>query len=204
MNRLAFVFSIAGLVVACLLPRAAAGAPEVRIAICNLSKLYSDCHRSKDKRAELEALRAEAEGQLKEYQQKIEECEKNLPLLEKGSQPYNEKVAEREKLRNEGEAKKRVERDHLERKFADFLKEFYDYAAAGIREVARQQGYTVVLQTSDDDLAKLRRPELLLNRVFTQGVLYADEAIDITDEVMKKLDADYVNAKHKGEAAQPQ
>lgn len=203
MNVNRFFRSVSCLVAWSSFPVAVLAAPEVRIAVCNLSKLYSDCQRSKDKRTELEVLRAEAEDQLKEYQKKIEECEKNLPLLDKGSQEYNERVAERDRLRNEGEAKKRVESAHLERKFADFLKEFYDYASDGIKEIARQQGFAIILQTSDDDLAKLRKPELLLNRVFTQTVLYSDEAVDVTEAVMKKLDSDYLNEKQKNSGKQP-
>jgi len=171
-----------------------------RVAICNLTRLYQECAMSKDRRAELEVLRAKAEGQLQEYRKKIETIERELPLYEDGSPEHKERKAKIEALRTEGQAKKRVETAHLEKKFGDFLKEFHGYALEGIEAVAEEKNYDIVLQITNLNLAKFSKPEPLLSRIFTQQVLHADGAADVTDAVMQKLDADY--EKEKGEKAE--
>jgi Skp family chaperone for outer membrane proteins len=174
--------------------------PEGRptnIAVCDLAKLYQECAMSKDRRAELEAIRTKAENQLQEYQKSIEKIERELPLYEKESAEYKERKAKIEELQTEGQAKKRVETAHLERKFSDFLKEFHAYALQGIQAVARSRDYDIVLQVADMDLAKLTKAESVLNRIFTQQVLHSEASTDITGEVMKKLDMDYDREKEK-------
>jgi len=175
--------------------KAQAEGKVTRVAICNLTTLYQECSMSKDRRAELEALRAKAEGQLQEYRQRIETIERELPLYEKDSPEYKERKAKIEALQTDGQAKKRVETAHLERKFSEFLKEFHGYALEGIEAIAKTKSYDIVLQITSMDLGKFSKAEPLLNRIFTQQVLYADEAADVTKAVMKKLDADYEKEK---------
>jgi len=152
---------------------------------------------SKDRRAELEAIRTKAENQLQEYQKAIEKIERELPLYEKESAEYKERKAKIEELQTEGQAKKRVETAHLEKKFSDFLKEFHAYAIQGIQAVARESQYDLVLQVADMDLAKLSKADSVLNRIFTQQVLHAEASSDLTGQVMKKLDMDYEAEKQK-------
>ena len=162
-----------------------------KLAVCNLTKLYQECTVSKDKRAELEAARAKAEKQLQEYRTKIDKVKRELPLYEKESAEYKERMARMEELANQAEAKKRVETASLEKKFCDFLKEFHGLATAKIEFVAKERGYDMVLQITDLEIGKFSKAERLLNRIFTQQVIYSDKNADITDEVMAELNKDY-------------
>jgi len=162
-----------------------------KIAVCNLTQLYQECTVSKDKRAELEAARAKAEKQLQEYRTKIDKVKRELPLYEKESAEYKGRMAKIEELANQAEAKKRVETASLERKFCDFLKEFHGLAAAKIALVAKERGYDMVLQITDLEIGKFSKAERLLNRIFTQQVIYSDKDADISGEVMAELNKDY-------------
>jgi Skp family chaperone for outer membrane proteins len=168
---------------------------EASYAVCNLSKLYQDSSVSKDKRAELEALRTKAEKELQSYKGKIDELLRKKPLYEKDSPEYKEIDKNIEDLKNEAGAKKRVETTNLQRKFTDFLKKFHRLATESIEDHAKEQGIAFVFQVQNTELGRFTKAEPLLQKIFTQQVLYNVRSVDITDKVLKRLDKDYENNK---------
>lgn len=168
---------------------------EAGYAVCNLSKLYQDCGISKDKRAELEALRSKAEKELQSYKDKIDELLRKKPLYDTDSPEYKDIDRKIEDLKNEAGAKKRVETDNLERKFTEFLKMFHKIATDSIEEHAKENSITFVFQIQDTELGRFSKAEPLLQKIFTQQVLYNVQSVDITEKVLKRLDKDYENNK---------
>jgi outer membrane protein len=168
---------------------------ETEYAVCNLSKLYQDCSVSKDKRAELEALRTKAEKDLQSYKGKIDEQLRKKPLYEKDSPEYKEIDKKIEDLKNEAGAKKKVETTNLERKFTDFLKKFHKIATEAIEAHSKEKGISFVFQIQNTELGRFSRAEPLLQKIFTQQVLFNVQSVDITEQVLKRLDKDYENNK---------
>ena len=168
---------------------------ETSYAVCNLSKLYQDCSVSKDKRAELEALRSKAEKQLQSYKGKIEELQRKKPLYDEGSPEYKELDKKIEELKTEAGAKKRVETANLERKFTEFLKKFHKLATEAIEEHSKGQGISFVFQIQNTELGRFTKAEPLLQKIFTQQILYNVRSVDITEKVLKRLDKEYETNK---------
>ena len=146
-------------------------AEEIKIAVVDLDQAINATDQGKKAREELQGKQKQAEGQLK-------------PMYEKGKALAEEIQSKRFVLSEDALRKKQLDladiQNDLKSKGAELEGQFkidYERLVGPLRdkllgiltEFGKEQGYTLILERN------------------TPGVIYSKEALDITDEVVKRF-----------------
>jgi outer membrane protein len=152
-------------------PAAAQGA--LKIAVIDVNRIMTDSQRGKSVLAGIEKLQSERSAQLKTLNDELTEMQKRfqegrLSLAE-------DKLAElqgaiEEKDRAFKRAREDAERD-IQKRRTDEIEKIESAVFPIINGLGKEGAYTMIFNK------------------FQSGLVYADDAVDITDEVIKRLDA---------------
>jgi outer membrane protein len=164
---------LAGLALSAALGAAPAAAQGVKIAVIDVRRLVTDSVAGKEALAKLRQIQEQKVAEAKAKQDEIDQLRKRLN--EGRLSLADDKIAELEKqLEDRLTAFRRFQEDaerdftkSQEQTFADIERR----VAPLIEQVGREGGYT-----------------LIFNK-FQSGLVYADEAADITDTVVQRFDA---------------
>ncbi|HVT17582.1 MAG TPA: OmpH family outer membrane protein [Thermoanaerobaculia bacterium] len=151
----------------------AAPAPAVRIAVIDTEKILLSSQAGKKAVAELKKIQEQKEGELRAKEQELKE------LQDKISQGRlslaQDKLTDLEKqLEDKGIALRRLQDDanrELNKRKDDLLGSIDEKVMPVINVIGKEHGYTLIF------------------RKFESGLIYADEAVDITNTVIQRLDA---------------
>jgi len=183
-----------------LVPAGALGA--LKVGVVDLVKVTNSYERTKDASADLQVEQANLKA---ETEPKVKEIE-NLRLKRDG---FNRGTEEWEKL-NDQIIQKQLElrnwvalqRFRIERRHRDVLLDMYHSITSVVSRVAKEKGLDMVftqafLEPPQIDVEESVGLEDLKKRIIGQRVLYPTDATDLTEDVLKILNAEY---KAKGGA----
>jgi outer membrane protein len=145
-------------------------AAEIKIGYVDLAKIQSDSKAGKDALVTIEKMFKEKQTQLDQRQG---ELEKMMGELDKQSSMLSADVRRQkeDKLQKEYKDLQRFKSDaeeDLNKKKAEVAKQMYDEVNTVINKFGKEEGYTLILERS--------------------VVLYAPEAVDVTDRIIKVYD----------------
>ncbi len=161
--------------------------PSSKIGVVSILKVFRDCKRSDAHRTEFNAEQSKIIAALKTLSKEIEKQEAGLKALRPESSDY---LAQRKELidnqaRLEAEQKFYKEQGIL--KQYKWSKELYQDILRITSELAEQKGLDLVLRKDEIDLLALSVNEIS-ETVRTHKVLYSGGCVDISDEVVARLD----------------
>ena len=161
--------------------------PSSKIGVVSILKVFRDCKRSDAHRTEFNAEQSKIIAALQTLSKDIEAQEAGLKALKPESSDY---LAQRKKLidnqvRLEAEQKFYKEQGIL--KQYKWSKELYQDILRITSELAEQKGLDLVLRKDEIDLLALSVNEIS-ETVRTHKVLYSAGCVDISDEVVARLD----------------
>ncbi|MBI5189999.1 MAG: OmpH family outer membrane protein [Nitrospirae bacterium] len=147
------------------------GAADIKIGYVDFQKVQGDSKAGKDIIKSMETMLKDKQAQLDKRQ---DEIEKMMQEIEKQSSVLSSDVRKQkeEKLQKEYKDLQRFKSDSeedLNKKKAELLKQMVEEIASVINKYGKEEGYTLILERS--------------------VVLYAPEAVDITDRIVKAYDA---------------
>ena len=169
--------------------RAAADAPQPRLAVCALYKIADelmDTERFKPARVEFETqLREESLkpliDQLKELQQRLESMDQKDPAFAETRERF---------FRTQNLAQRTTQEiaQKIERKVAEQLKECYGLARTSAVAVAEDMGFNYVIASNapDDDLES-ETVVSLVRDMLSRPVLLNPKEVDISEDVRQDL-----------------
>lgn len=151
----------------------AAPAPAIRIAVIDTEKILLSSQAGKKAVAELKKIQEQKESELRAKEQELKE------LQDKISQGRlslaQDKLADLEKqAEDKGIALRRLQDDanrELNKRKDDLLGSIDEKVMPVINVIGKEHGYTLIF------------------RKFESGLIYADEAVDITNTIIQRLDA---------------
>ncbi len=146
------------------------GAADIKIGYVDFQKVQQESKAGKEAVKTIEKMFKDKQSQLDQRQS---ELEKMLQELEKQSTMLSADVKKQkeEKLQKEYKELQRFKSDseeELNKKKAELAKGMYDDVAAVITKFGKEEGYTLILERS--------------------VVLYAPEAVDVTEKIIKAYD----------------
>lgn len=148
-------------------------AAEAKVAVIDVEKLVSESPRGKAGRDEMEKLRESKRGELQAKQQEVLDLRKRLEDGRLSLAP--EKLQEmQEELEGKAVALKRLEDDanrEIQRKGEKLMADIEKQILPLIQQVGKEQGYSVIFNK------------------YQSGLLYADDAVDITQMVIDSMTA---------------
>jgi len=167
-----------------------AAAPAARVAVCDVQQIFTGYNKATDLLAKLNDKRQALAAELEQRSKAIESLQQEMDALKKGSSEYQSRLAEVERLRIDlavsrqfGEAKILAEHRQL-------TMEMYDEMVSAISQVAKDRGVEVVLH-ADRGLMETDETMELLAQIRVRTVLYWEPSLDITQEVLARLNKAY-------------
>ncbi len=165
--------ALALFLVASLLP-APAAAQEFKIAILSIQKVIDQSQAGQEARKVLEAKQSEMQPKFKKEQDALQAQAKEI---EKKSSVWSEEV----RIQKEREYQKNMREFQLKAEDAQF--ELKQLQKKVLDPIFKE------LQKLITDLGKREGYSMIFEKSKSNGLLYADDALDITDMVIKELDA---------------
>lgn len=161
--------------------------PSSKIGVVSILKVFRDCKRSDAHRTEFNAEQSKIIAALQTLSKDIAAQEAGLKALKPESSDYlaQRKVLIDNQARLEAEQKFYKEQGIL--KQYKWSKELYQDILRITSELAEQKGLNLVLRKDEIDLLALSVNEIS-ETVRTHKVLYSGGCVDISDEVVARLD----------------
>jgi Skp family chaperone for outer membrane proteins len=162
-----------------------------RAAVVDLVKVFNEYQRTKDINDRLTKQQQELQTQRKEKVDRIEALKAELENFHPDSKDYYERQKELLKLSIELDSFTRVTAEDIKRDFQVLTKDIYTEMLKAIEQVAKTNGYDMVLYMDKMDIEG-DNFQTLLEKIRERKVLYADSQFDVTNAVL-----DYINQAYK-------
>lgn len=159
-----------------------------RTAVVDVVALLNASPRKKIVEANNLAQKQSIEKYADAEQQKMAELRKQIMLMpdaDPGRRKLETEYA-REKVVAEFDLKMKVA--EAEAVYSDALEGLYEEVKAAVREIAEQQGFSIVLNLVKDRLDLRNSPGGFVANIAARPVLYANDALDITNLVKARLE----------------
>ncbi len=179
-------------------PSGAVASPGGRIAVVDFVRIFDECAQIKDLndliRQKQEALKAEAE----QRRDVIESKQLEFAALRVGSLDYETRRKDLMRLRMEANVWLQMSEQDLDKQKFDWTRIIYEDALKAAADVAKQNGYDIILQKKEFDAEKIEPTVANIRRIIQdRSVVYAAPEVDVTTPVIRRLDASYKAAGGK-------
>lgn len=174
-----------------------AGKASLKIGVISVRKVFRDCKRRKKHEGEMKAREDKINAELTKLKKEIEAAEAGLDILTRESSDYLELERDVSQKRDSYEAQVQFYEKSLALEDRDWTKGFYRDFLGITGEVAEQKGLELVFERSEPDFSMVSAAELLMT-IQTHKLLYSSGCVDITDEVMIRLDKEASKANTGG------
>jgi len=164
-----------------------ADTPSLKIGIVSIMKIFRECKRSATYRAEFLTWQDRIREELKKLSKEIEAQEAALKALKQDSSDYLAQRKEMIDKRASLQAQQDFNKEQAILKEYRWSKELYNDILQIISELAEQKGLDLVLEKDEIDVLSLSVNEIS-QTISTHKVLYSGGCVDISDEVVARLD----------------
>ena len=161
--------------------------PSLKIGTVSILKVFRDCKRSAAHRTEINAKRDRIRAELQKLSEGIKDQEAVLRALKPDSSDY---LAQRKELiekRASLEAQQEFSKEQMVLQEYRWSKKLYNDILQITSELAEQKGLDLVLEKNEIDIFALSVNEIS-QTIRTHKVLYSEGCVDISDEVVARLD----------------
>lgn len=178
---------------------AAAETPETagRIAFVNVRKLFDQSQRLKDFEESMKKEKADREGELKKLAAQIDENLNMLQGLDKKSKVRRGIEETLTQLKAKYDFLVKAWNDESADRVRNAEREYYNEALEVVAAVAKEKGFAAVLKVELEPLTP-EESEKIERRIDARSALYVDPALDITEEVIRRLNEKHAKAKAAG------
>lgn len=170
-----------------------------RTGVVEISKVFELYEKKKDRQEQLQGETKVLEDKLKDLEKRYKDLLQELPNLEEGGAKKNEKTLEKVRLEIEVKSLKDRELKRLRETQFKYLEEIRDEISQEIKVYQKAQDLDLVLEqtvTAESDEA---------GRGFRWPIVhYAKPEIDITNEIVERLNTRYRSTPRTPPATSPQ
>jgi len=179
----------------CLFAASVPSMGQTKIAVANPIKILNELAETKDINKAMESEQATFKQQAGDREQKLKDVQAQRDALKSDSPQYLDLNKQLVTQRTEAQAWAQQTQLELGRKFRDQAKRMNDKITTAITEVAKAEGYDLVLSEQKPELTDAQmeqmNPQQLMSVLFGRNPLYKSDAIDVTQKIIAKLDAVY-------------
>jgi Skp family chaperone for outer membrane proteins len=167
---------------------------QTKIAVVNPAKILQEMKETKESNEAFKTEQTGVQNQFKERQAKLAELEAQKNQLKPDAPQWSELNRQVVQMRTENEVWLKDKDRELTEKFRAQAKSISGKIKAAVEEVAKAKGFQLVISEQSDlqdaDMERIPLPQLM-PALLARSVFYSDDSIDITQEVLAKLDAGY-------------
>ena len=158
------------------------------IGVVSIRKIFRDCKKTAQYREQTNAERQQISAGLAKLDNEIKAQREGLKTLKVGSENYMAQVKELLLKQANLQAQQEFHKQQLSIQEQQITETIYSDILRITGEIAKQKGLDLVLEASEPELPATSPTELEMS-MGTHKLLYGGGCVDITDDVIKKLDA---------------
>jgi len=159
------------------------------MGVVSIRKIFRDCKKTAQYRERTNAERQQLNAELVKLDNEIKAQREGLKTLKVGSENYLAQVKEILQKQASLQAQQEFHKQQLSLKEQQITETIYADILRVTGEIAKQKGLELVFEASEPELPATSPTELELS-MGTHKLLYGGGCVDITDEVIKRLDND--------------
>jgi len=169
--------------------------PEVKkgplkVGVVHLDRVFKDSLKWRDSEQRLNTIRQEAEGVLKERRRHLDILQGELEALDVGAEAYRKKEAELKRKAAELNTDRQIRLQEFDRLYDGYLCELFADLVKVTNSYGRDHQFDLILRGQKPPLEAEHKRALRIQMEWND-LLYWDEALDITDAVVERMNADY-------------
>jgi len=161
-----------------------------KVAVCDVVMVFKNYQKAKDLTEKLKNRLDEIKAESDKRNKAIERIKMDMDQLKAGSKEYDDRLNEMTKLTIERDAWLTFQDDLAKRENFRLTKEMYDEILKIIEHVSKDRGFDLVLFKESNDLQS-RNLDELLQQMARRKVLYSSQTLDLTEEVLIRLNQEY-------------
>ena len=170
---------------------APAAQPTV-VAVCDVVRVFNHYERASSLSTELEQRRQTLQAENQQRVQAMDNLRAELQNLQEGSEAYNSRTEELWKMSLEQEGWENTQKGMLGHWHHQTTQNMYDDIIAMIGAVAGESGIDIVLFEQKEEVPTENTTELVA-QIARRKVLYNTPRVDITDQVLDRLNEAWRN-----------
>lgn len=168
-------------------------APSVstaKVAICDIQEIFANYNKAKDSLAQLNDKRQAITAETEKRGKAVDALQVELEGLKQGSKEYEARLTEIQRQTVDRAVYKQFQEAQILREHRRLTVEMYNETVKMIATVAKDKGYNLVLY-KEHELIETEDMTQLFDQIRTRKLLYSDENLDITKDVLAKLNETY-------------
>lgn len=165
-------------------------APEARVAVCDMQIIFTEYVRAKDLLARLNEKRQALTAEDDQRSKAIDALQAELSGLKPGSAEYDARRAQAERQQIDRAVAIQFAESNLRREHRRLTMDMYTEITQVVAAVAQERGFNLVLYR-DGALVDTDETLELLAQIRSRKLLYSDNSLDITSDVLARLNATY-------------
>lgn len=185
---------------ACLMALVAVSvaAADTKIAVVNVGEVSEKYERTKDLESHFDNVRRTLQSQRDELKEKAERTAKSLSEeLKPGTEEYRNRRKELAMMEAQLQYFVDSEGKQIEAELAESLRSIFDDIQTVIKAMAEEKGFDLVLVADSMPPGAPDNTQQVRQQIVLQKVLFASPRVDITNEVVTRLNDKYRAAKGK-------
>ncbi|HOX39286.1 MAG TPA: OmpH family outer membrane protein [Candidatus Brocadiia bacterium] len=162
----------------------------IKVGIVHIERVFEKSKRWQDCDQKLRIMRQEGERNLKERQRKADLLKGQLDALDVGSEDYRKTTEELKRAVAEMKTEREVRMEALNRQYDQYLADFFFSLCTIVTEYGKANGFDMILRGQSQP-KELEKRETLRVQMEWNDVLYWNDALDITDAIVEKMNVGY-------------
>ena len=163
-----------------------------RVAVLDFVRIFDECAQIKHLNETIRDKETEIQTEAQQRKKVIENKQVELSAFQRGTPDFETRRKELMRLTIEANAWLQASEQDLERERFDWTRIIYEKALRVSAEIAKSQGFDVVIQHKEFKPDGIEPTVASIRRVIQQrNLVYHVPEIDITDRVIRRLDEQY-------------
>ena len=176
----------------------APGQAASTVAVIDIVKVFNEYRQTLDLNEEFDKRRREVQAEVDGRDVAIETKAKELEAFHPDSADYSQRRRDLLRLRVDRENYMRLAEMEVRDLFRIWTERTYEQICQTTAQVAKEQGFEIVMAREDLE-ENLPDANALKQQIRLRKVIYYDERMDITDQVLSRLNRDYEQKGKKPE-----
>ncbi|MFQ6047915.1 MAG: OmpH family outer membrane protein [Phycisphaerae bacterium] len=178
-------------------------APQVGpIAVVDMTRVFNECQQIKDINDYLQKQDEQFRAERDKLKEAADQKQAELEAFARGSPEYLERFKQWVKLQTDYSTLVRLRERQMLVDQTRWTRQSYLQIVQAVEQIAKDRHLALVLYRDEMDL-KTNNLQELERRLRGRKVIYVDQALDITDQVLEKVNRDY-QARGGLKSLQPQ
>jgi Skp family chaperone for outer membrane proteins len=161
--------------------------PSSKMGVVSVRQVFLDCKRSLKYKTEIMAEQSKLKAELDDMEKEIESEEAELKTLKSGTAEYLTQIKTVLEKRAKLQAQQEFVKQQLSTKDKQWTEELFKDVLTAAKELAQQKGLDIVFERTEPEFP-ISSEELRMV-MSTYKILYSGGCVDLTKEVVARLDA---------------